>query len=156
MNNSKLITWLLRTSAVLWIIWGLVHTLAGVLTLAQDTTGGFQGIADDVDPATLEMDYPDAVGGILNQHGWNLGWFGVATIVGGVFIWRGNRTSIWVTAMVGGLADLGYLLFVDLAGYARFVPGTVMTIVSGTAIVLSVAARFLPTQATNPESSPEV
>ena len=46
-------------------------------------------------------------------------------------------TAIWVTAMVGGLADLGYLLFVDFPGYVNFVPGTIMTFVSGTAIVLS-------------------
>ncbi|MEO1641358.1 MAG: hypothetical protein AAFU41_19155 [Pseudomonadota bacterium] len=46
-------------------------------------------------------------------------------------------TAIWVTAMVGGLADLGYLIFVDLPGFVNFFPGTVMTFVSGTAIVLS-------------------
>lgn len=39
--------------------------------------------------------------------------------------------------MVGGLADLGYLLFLDIAGYVSFVPGTVMTIFSATAILLS-------------------
>ena len=38
---------------------------------------------------------------------------------------------------VGGLADLGYFLFVDLGGFAMFVPGTVMTLISASAIVLS-------------------
>lgn len=46
-------------------------------------------------------------------------------------------TEIWVTAMVGGLADVGYLLFVDLPGYVNFFPGTVMTLISASAIVLS-------------------
>jgi hypothetical protein len=46
-------------------------------------------------------------------------------------------TAIWVTAMVGGLADLGYLLFVDLPGYVNFFPGTVMTLISASAIILS-------------------
>jgi len=46
-------------------------------------------------------------------------------------------TSIWVTAMVGGLLDSGYLLFMDFPGYVNFVPGTVMTIISATAIILS-------------------
>ena len=36
-----------------------------------------------------------------------------------------------------GLADLGYLVFVDLPGYVNFVPGTIMTFISGAAIVLS-------------------
>ncbi len=133
---------LLRVSSILWIIWGLVHTLAGVLVLSGDTTSGFQAIGDGVDPATIEMDYPGIVGGVLNQHAWNLAWFGIVTIIGGVLIWRKNMTAIWVTAMVGGLADLGYFFFVDLAGYARFVPGTVMTIVSALAILLSMKVWF--------------
>ena len=132
----------LRIAAVLWIVWGLVHTLAGVMTLAQDTASAFQAICAAVDPASLEMDYPDGVGGVLDQHGWNLAWFGIVTTIGGVLVWRRNMTAIWVTAMIGGLADLGYFFFVDLAGYARFVPGTVMTIVSGTAILLSMIVWF--------------
>ena len=127
----------LKISAILWIVWGLVHTLAGVIVLSSDATGGFQAIADGVDPTALESNYHAAVGGILNQHGWNLGWFGIATLIGAVFVWRQNFTAIWVTGMVGGLADLGYLMFVDIPGYVNFMPGTVMTIVSGTAIVLS-------------------
>jgi len=35
------------------------------------------------------------------------------------------------------LLDIGYLAFVDLAGYANFVPGTIMTIISATAVALS-------------------
>ncbi|MEM7011121.1 MAG: hypothetical protein AAF585_06515, partial [Verrucomicrobiota bacterium] len=129
-------------SSVLWVIWGLVHALAGVMVLSGETTAGFQAIADGTDPSILELKYPDAVGGVLSQHAWNLLWFGVVTIVGGVFIWRRNATAIWVTAMVGGLADLGYFLFLDIPGHVRFVPGTVMTIVSATAIALSMVARF--------------
>lgn len=127
----------LKIAAVLWVIWGLVHTFAGVMVLISDASAGFSAIADAVDPATLTADYAPAVGGVLNQHGWNLGWFGIATIIGAIFIWRGNLTAVWVTGMIGGLADLGYLLFVDFPGYVNFVPGTVMTFISGSAIVLS-------------------
>ncbi len=128
---------LLKAAAVLWVIWGLVHLLAGVIVLSSDASGGFSAIADAIDPATLTYDYAPAVGGILNQHGWNLAWIGIVTAIGGVLIWRGSITSIWVTGMIGGLTDLGYLLFVDFPGYVNFVPGTVMTIVSGSAIILS-------------------
>lgn len=131
---------LLRVVAVLWVIWGLVHALAGGLILAGETAAGFQAIADAVDPALLVGPYPDAVGGVLDQHAWNLLWFGLVTIIGAAFIWGGSVTAIWVTAMVGGLADLGYFFFIDLAGYALFFPGTVMTLVSGSAILLSLAA----------------
>lgn len=141
MTSTQALT--LRVSAVLWVIWGLVHMLAGVIVLTSDAVGGFAAIADAVEPATLQADYAPAVGGVLNQHGWNLGWFGLATILGGVMIWRQNMTAIWVTAMVGGLADLGYLLYMDMPGYVNFFPGTVMTFVSGSAIVLSFAV-WLP------------
>ncbi|MEL6359660.1 MAG: hypothetical protein AAFR21_01140 [Pseudomonadota bacterium] len=127
----------LKVAAVLWVIWGLVHMLAGIIVIPADASAGFQAIADGVDPDLLEADYHPAVGGILNQHGWNLFWGGLVTIIGGVFIWRQNLTAIWVTGMVGGLLDVGYLVFVDIPGYVNFVPGTVMTIVSGTAVVLS-------------------
>ena len=61
----------------------------------------------------------------------------ITGIIGGLFVWRGNLTAIWVTGMIGGLADLGYLLFVDFPGYVNLIPGTLMTVVSGTAIALS-------------------
>lgn len=128
---------ILKICTVLWIIWGLVHLMAGLIVIFSSTTGGFQAIADAVDPAALEASYHPAVGGILNQHGWNLAWIGAATMIGAIFIWSGNVTAIWVTGMVGGLADVGYLLFVDFPGYVNFMPGTVMTFVSGTAVALS-------------------
>ena len=127
----------LKAAAVLWVIWGLVHMLAGLIVIPADAAGGFAAIADAVDSNALAAAYHPAVNGILDQHGWNLLWGGLVTIVGAVFIWRRNFTAIWVTGMVGGLLDLGYLVFVDIPGFVNFVPGTVMTIVSGSAIALS-------------------
>lgn len=127
----------LKGAAVLWVVWGLVHALVGILTLLQEPSSGFAAIADAVEPQAVAADYHAAVSGVLNQHAWNLLWFGVVTIVGAVFIWRGTLTAIWVTGIVGGLADLGYLLFLDLPGFVRFFPGTVMTVISASAIALS-------------------
>ncbi|MEM1420920.1 MAG: hypothetical protein AAF661_06615 [Pseudomonadota bacterium] len=127
----------LRLSAGLWVVWGLVHMLGGVLTMAQPAPDAFAGIAAAVDPAALQADYHPAVSAILNQHGWNLLWAGAATCIGAIFIWRANMTAIWVTAMIGGLFDIGYFVFVDLGGFGTFFPGTLMTIVSATAIALS-------------------
>lgn len=135
MTNTQ--TNALRTAAVLWVIWGLVHMLAGGMTILQAPSQGFAAIADAVEPTLLVAEYHPAVGGLLNQHGFNLLWIGLATVVGAVFIWRANMTAVWVTAMVGGLADVGYFIFVDLPGYVNFFPGTLMTLVSASAIVLS-------------------
>ena len=127
----------LKIAAVLWVIWGLVHMLAGAIVIPADASAGFAAIADAVAPELLEAQYHPAVNGILDQHGWNLFWGGLMTVVGAVFIWRKNLTAIWVTGMVGGLLDIGYLVFVDLPGFVHFIPGTLMTIISGTAVVLS-------------------
>ncbi len=135
---TKAQTWALRSAAVLWVVWGLVHVLAGVMTLSLETPAAVAGIADGVDPALLtELPYHEAASGIIRQHGWNLGWIGATTIVGGVFVWRGSSTAIWVSALVGGMADLGYFMFLDLPGHVNFMPGTVMTLVSSAAVILS-------------------
>ena len=133
---------LLKISAILWVIWGIVHALAGVLTISGDTASAVSGIADDVDPVLLAIDYPDAAGAIINQHGFNLLWVGIVTIIGGVFIWRKSVAAIFISALVGGLLDIGYFIFIDLGGYNKFVPGTVMTIISATAVTLSFYAYF--------------
>ena len=132
----------LKIAAILWIIWGLVHMFAGVMTIAQDAGGAVAGIADKVDPALLAGAYHPAVGAVLNQHGFNLLWIGAFTVVGGVMIWRASVTAIFMTAIVGWVTDVGYFIFMDLGGFVNFVPGTVMTIISSAAVVLSLTAYF--------------
>ncbi len=134
---------LLRVSAVLWVVWGLVHAFAGIITISRDTTEAVQGIADGVEPATLELDYPDAAGAIINQHGFNLLWIGLVTLICAWFIWRRSLLAVFLAALVGGLADIGYFLFMDLGGHVNFFPGTLMTIFSATAIITSFAAAYI-------------
>ncbi len=133
---------LLKLSAVLWVIWGLVHMFAGIMTISQETAGAVAGIADAVDPALIAGDFHPAVGAVVNQHGFNLLWIGAFTVIGGVFIWRQSITAIFMTAIVGWVTDVGYFIFMDLGGFVKFVPGTVMTIVSSAAVVLSLWAYF--------------
>lgn len=137
MNNSILF----KIASVLWFIWGAVHMFAGIMTMRGPLTGDISaavaGIADKVDPASLQMDYPPAAGAILGQHGFNLLWIGLVTLICAFYIWRGNRHAIYLAAITGGLADIGYFLFMDLGGYSNFMPGTVMTIFSASAIILS-------------------
>ena len=61
------------------------------------------------------------------------------TAVGAFFIWRASSFAIVVTALIGGLADVGYFVFLDIGGFVNFMPRTVMTIISATAIMLSTA-----------------
>lgn len=133
---------LLKIAAGLWSVWGLVHMLAGGLTILLDTLDAVAGIADAVDPALLVGTYHEAMGALINQHGFNLLWVGTFTLVGAVYIWRGSITALFFTGIIGGLADIGYFVFMDLGGFVNFVPGTVMTLVSSAAIILSLVAYF--------------
>ncbi|MCR9181614.1 MAG: hypothetical protein NXH73_01695 [Flavobacteriaceae bacterium] len=137
---------LLKTSAVLWIVWGLVHIIAGILTmkgiLTEDIPSSISGIADKVDPSLLQMDYPNALGALIGQHGFNLLWIGIVTFIAAFYVWKGNKNAIFLAAIVGGLADLGYFLFMDLGGYVNFIVGGLMTYVSAAAIILSFYVYF--------------
>jgi len=135
-----------KISAILWIIWGAVHIFAGIMTdqfiLSGDIKGAVSGIADAVDPNTLEANYPPASGAVIGQHGFTLLWIGLVTFISAFYIWKGNKQAVFLAAICGGLADLGYFLFMDLGGYVNFMPGTLMTLVSSAAIVLSFVAHF--------------
>lgn len=137
---------LLKTSSILWFIWGVVHMFAGIMTdnfiLSGDIAGAVSGVADAIDPETLQADYPDAAGALIGQHGFNLLWVGLVTLTCSFFIWKGNKNAIFLAAIAGGLTDLGYFLFMDLGGYVNFAPGTIMTIVSSLAIVTSFYGYF--------------
>lgn len=131
---------LLKVASVLWIVWGLVHAFAGILTITQSAPNSIAGIADAVDPSLLVGIYHPAVDAVINQHGFNLLWIGIFTIVGGIFIWRQNVTWLFFTAVVGWFTDIGYFVFMDLGGFVNFAPGTIMTIISTAAVALSLVA----------------
>lgn len=138
---------LLRVSAVLWVVWGLVHVMAGVLTMkgvAEDRIAeAFHGITAKAELSTLQLDYPEAVGAVLSQHGFNLAWAGLVTFGCALLIWRANRLAVYLAALVGGLLDLGYFIFIDLGGFAT-APGPQMTYVCAGAIatgLLGIRAR---------------
>ena len=135
-----------KIAAVLWIIWGIIHIMAGGMTmsfiLSGDISGAISGIADATNVSSIKMDYSAASGAIIGQHGFNLLWIGVVTQICGVYIWKANKNAIFLAAICGGLADLGYFLFMDLGGFVHFMPGTLMTIVSASAIILSFIAYY--------------
>ena len=51
---------------------------------------------------------------------------------------RGVVVAMFLAGLVGGLADIGSFLFLDLGGFVNFVPGKVMTLISASAILLSL------------------
>ena len=133
---------LLLIAAVLWFIWGAVHMLAGVVIITSDASGAVAAVADAVDPAAVQMNYHAAAGALINQHGFNLLWIGFVTLVCAIAIARRSASAIGLAALVGGLADIGYFVFLDLGGFVNFVPGTLMTLFSSAAIATSGYVYF--------------
>jgi predicted DCC family thiol-disulfide oxidoreductase YuxK len=133
----------LKVAAVLWIIWALVHIFAGAIIISTpDAAGAVQAVADAVPKAQLAFEAHPAASALYNQHGWNLAWIGAVTAVCAVYLWRAPRSfdwrvAAWVAALIGGMADIGYFVFMDLGGYVNFMPGGLMTYVSAAAILLS-------------------
>jgi len=86
----KNLSFLLKISSILWIIWGLVHIFAGVMTmnfvLSGDISGAVSGIADAIDPLIIQMDYSKASGAVIGQHGFNLFWIGITTLICAFFV----------------------------------------------------------------------
>ena len=120
------------------MIWGLVHALAGKMIISQETPRAIAAVADAVDPVLLSGPYHEAAGALIERHGFNLLWIGLTTLISAIFIWRGVVVAMFIAGLVGGLADIGYFLFLDLGGFVNFVPGTVMTLISASAILLSL------------------
>lgn len=61
---------------------------------------------------------------------------------------------MFLAALVGGLADIGYFVFLDLGGHVKFFPGTLMTIFSATAIVTSFTAAHIGRPDRSSDESP--
>ena len=135
--------WLFRTSAVLWGVWGAVHIFFGVVLLrllqAGRVSEALHGIAGQAELSTLDLEYPHAVAATLMQHSYNLLWFGIVTLVASAWVWRRNVQTAILCALIGGLADFGYFMFIDLGGLA-VPPGPQMTWIAAAAIILSVIA----------------
>lgn len=129
---------LLKIISILWIIWDLVHMFAGAIIISSDAPQAVAAVADAVDPTVLAGPYHEAAAALINQHGFNLLWIGLVTTLAAFYIWRANFIAVFIAGLVGGLADIGYFIFMDLGGHVNFMPGTVMTIISAAAIILSM------------------
>ena len=136
---------LLRIASVLWGIWGAFHLFIGVVLLMVVSEGHPDGqlasIPDVVNITMMGSEGRFVVVPSLNQHAFNLAWFGIVVGIGCVYVWKRRAEGIFVCILVGGLADLGYFLYVDLPGYAD-PPGPQMTYIMAAAIALSLYAYF--------------
>jgi hypothetical protein len=101
-------TGLARVGATLYVLWGLLHYQAayGVYQAAQTT------------PLTLAH-------GRLEQLAFYLAAFATAGIVVAILNWRNSLLGFWSNAIVLGIGDIPFILFVLLPGYVPVWPGVV-------------------------------
>ncbi|MEM8868031.1 MAG: hypothetical protein AAGC73_07155 [Verrucomicrobiota bacterium] len=109
--------------SALWFLWALLHIIPGTLSMMSAVAGDITSLEflfPDTNPKAMTTDYPREVEAILvtfGQHGFNLFWFGLVTLVCSVWIWvKQSGTAMLLAAVVGGLADLGALFAVYMIG----------------------------------------
>jgi len=130
---------LFRVASVLWAMWGLLHLVAGFVVLSTFASE-VHGVPESV-TLTAMGDMPFHVRRTLAEHNFNNMWFGLVVTVGSVLVWRGSRLGVLLCAVVGGLAHLGFTIFLVVPGYSNAV-GVAMTVIVALAVLLSFMAHF--------------
>jgi hypothetical protein len=96
-----------RIGAVCYVLWGLVH---------YDAVYNVYHIALGVPPSMVQ--------GRLFQDAFYLFAFATTGIVLAITMnWRNSRAGFWLTALILAVADVPFILFVLVPGYAPFWPG---------------------------------
>jgi hypothetical protein len=115
-----------RIGAVFYVCWGLLHFTAafGVYQLARSS------------PATMAQ-------GRLMQTAFYLAAFAATAIVLAVALnWRNDRLGFWVNGAMVGIADIPFILFVLIPGYAPWWPGLLGPVLWIAALFFTGSARM--------------
>ena len=97
-----------RIGAACYVLWGLLH----------------YGVAYNVYQSALGLP-PSMVQGRLVQNAFYLFSFATAGIVIAVSLnWRNSRAGFWANALLVGVADVPFILFVLVPGYLPFLFGS--------------------------------
>lgn len=119
---------LARIGTAAYILWGLLHYTA--------TYGVYQtGLAAP----------PGMVQGRLFQDAFYLFCFATTAIVLAVTMnWRNSRAGFWLNALIVGLTDVPFILFVLVPGYAPFWPGVLGPALWVAAMIFTGLGRMRP------------
>src|ERR1700692_1479796 len=128
-----------KLGAVLYVCWGLLHFTAafGVYRLAQHS------------PATMCQ-------WRLMPNAFYLAAFSATEIVLAITLnWRNDRLCFWLNGVMVGIADIPFILFVLIPGYAPWWPGLLGPVLWITAFSVTALARTCATKsvATGSESA---
>jgi hypothetical protein len=118
-------TGLARIGAAFYVFWGLVHYSAayGVYQLARSM------------PLSLEHSR-------LEQLSFYLASFATAGIVLVTLNWRNSHLGFWCNAVVVGIGDIPFILFVLVPGYVPVWPGIVGPVLWIAALACTAIAQL--------------
>jgi hypothetical protein len=120
-----------KVGAALYVCWGLLHFTAayGVFKLAQNSP-------------------PSMTQGRLMQTAFYLTILAAAAIVIATTLnWRNDRIGFWVNAVMVGLADIPFILWVLVPGFAPWWPGLLGPILWVAALLITGLSRLGSTPA---------
>lgn len=118
--------------AAFYVLWGLLHFKAAfdVYKLAQSV------------PAAMEQ-------GRLMQTAFYIAAFAIASIVLAITLnWRNDRLGFWANGIMVSVADIPFILFVLMPGYARWWPGLLGPILWALALIFTAIGRWAPVPST--------
>jgi len=96
-----------RLGAITYVLWGLLHIQAARLVYM---------LGNSLEPGMLQ--------GRVYQDAFNLLIFAIFAIVVAVMLnWKNSRSGYWLNLLVVSAADIGFIFYVLLPGYAPLVPG---------------------------------
>ena len=96
-----------KSGAVAYVLWGLLHLKAAQMMVV---------LGHSLEAGMLQ--------GRIFQHAWNLLFFAVFAIVIAVTMnWKNSRGGFWLNLYVISAADIGFIAFVLVPGYAPMMPG---------------------------------
>lgn len=136
-----------RVAAVSWALWGLLHLVAGV-SVVRTFSSEVAGVPESVMLSMMGDELPFHVRRTLAEHSFNNTWFGLVVVVGSVQVWKGSRLGVVLCTIVGGLAHLGFTIFLVVPGYSNAV-GVAMTFIAAFAVIVGVTAQ-LSSKTTSP------
>ena len=96
-----------RLGAITYVLWGLLHIQAARLVYM---------LGNSLEPGMLQ--------GRIYQDAFNLLIFAIfAIVIAVMFNWNNSRSGYWLNLTVVSAADIGFIVYVLLPGYAPLVPG---------------------------------
>lgn len=117
-----------RIGGFFYVLWGLMHVMFGVQILQQNITQSTHAVVESmyqtVGPVGTPNELGPVISALMNQHGWNLLWFGLfAAFVGAFYNWRNSLAGYWSNLAVVSLADIGFIVAVLVPGYVSWTIG---------------------------------